>query len=225
MKKVIVSWSGGKDSALAYYRIYSNSLYEIVGLLTIVFKHDDGKYYIGMHMIDIELIKLQAELMGVELFIIEYSSQDSYNHKMHEFLTYCKSQSILNIAFGDIHLQDLRKSRENNLATMGMNVVFPIWGDKAQDVLIEFAKNGFRAIIVNVDTNYINKSVLGSQLTLDLVSLLDIDLCGENGEYHSLVYDAPMFKQPLAFQLTETIQIDAQGRYFSIISQANSEIA
>lgn len=222
MKKVIVSWSGGKDSALTYHRLNSNSQYEIVGLLTIVFKHDNGNYYVGMHMIDVELIKQQAALIGVELFIIEYSDQDSYNNKMNVFLTWCKSQSILNIAFGDIHLQDLRTAREDKLSAVGMNAIFPLWG--AQNILREFTNNGFKAVIVNVDNNYMDKSVLGSQLTSDLVSKFSIDLCGENGEYHSLVYDAPMFKQPLSFELTKTIQIDEQGRYSSIISQINAEI-
>ena len=223
MKKVIVSWSGGKDSALAYYRLQLDTQYEIAGLLTIVFKYDDGKYYIGMHMIDIELIKLQAKLIDVKLHIIEYSDKESYNIKMLEFLTYCKSKSIVNIAFGDIHLRDLRTAREDKLVAVGMNAIFPLWGNDAQDVLLEFTNNGFKAVIVNVDNNYIDKSVLGAQLTLGLVSQFNIDLCGENGEYHSLVYDAPMFKQPLQFQLTDIIQIDAQGRYFSIISQINAE--
>lgn len=222
MQKVIVSWSGGKDSALAYYRLYTNNQYEIVGLLTIVFKHHDGKYYIGMHMIDLDLIKLQAKLMNVKLHIIEYSDQVSYNIKMNDFIEWCKSQSLINIAFGDIHLQDLRKTRENKLAAVGMNALFPLWGNNATNLLFEFQNRGFKAIIVNVDNNYIDKSVLGTQLTLDLVLQFNIDLCGENGEYHSLVYEAPMFKQPLQFQLTDTIQIDAQGRYFSIISQINA---
>lgn len=223
MQKIIVSWSGGKDSALAYYRLQLNTQYEIAGLLTVVFKYDDGKYYIGMHMIDIELIKLQAKLMDVKLHIIEYSDQESYNIKMLEFLTYCKSKSIVNIAFGDIHLQDLRKAREDKLVAVSMKAIFPLWGDNARSILLEFANGGFKAVIVNVDTNYMDKAILGSHLTLDSVSEFNIDLCGENGEYHSLVYDAPMFKQPLQFQLTDTIQIDAQGRYFSIISQINAE--
>lgn len=221
MQKVIVSWSGGKDSALAYYRLQLNTQYEIAGLLTIVFKHDDGKYYIGMHMIDVELIKQQAELIGVKLHIIEYLDQESYTIKMSNFLEWCKSQSITNMAFGDIHLQDLRKTRENKLATAGMNAIFPLWGNNATNLLLEFASSGFKAVIVNVDTNYLDRSILGSQLCLELVSQLDIDLCGENGEYNSLVYEAPMFSKPLLFKLTDSIQIDERGRYFSIISQIN----
>jgi Predicted ATPases of PP-loop superfamily len=85
MKNVIVSWSGGKDSAMSVYSIMNDPTFNLVGLLSIVFKYDDNKHYIGMHMIDIALIKQQSELMGVELFIIEYIDEKSYEKEMKFF--------------------------------------------------------------------------------------------------------------------------------------------
>lgn len=219
MKNVIVSWSGGKDSAMSVYSIMNDPTFNLVGLLSIVFKYDDNKHYIGMHMIDIALIKQQSELMGVELFVIEYIDEISYQREMKKFLDYCLRKNVESIAFGDIHLQNLRKKREQKLKLIGMSAVFPLWNRPTTDIIKQFISAGFKATIINIDTKFMSKSILGTDLSDTILKIKDIDVCGENGEYHTLVYDGPIFKFPLQFELANVINLDNQNRFLSILSR------
>lgn len=219
MKNIIASWSGGKDSAMSVYSIMKDPTYQLVGLLSIVFKNDDSKHYIGMHMIDIALIKQQSDLMGIKLFVIEYIDDVSYQKEMKKFLNYCLSQNVEAIAFGDIHLQNLRESREQKLKQIGMSALFPLWNCPTTDIIKQFISIGFKAKIVNIDTKFMNKSLLGTDLNNTILNIKDIDVCGENGEYHTLVYDGPIFKSTLQFELADVIRLDNQNRFLSIISR------
>lgn len=219
MKKIILSWSGGKDSALALFNLQQNSDYDVVGLLAVVFRYDDNQNYIAMHMINLELIQQQADLMGLDLFVIEYVDSVSYKQKMQEFLHGCLDEDINCIGFGDIHLNDLRIYRESKLNELGIQAVFPLWNITANKILEQFFENEFKAVIINVDKKYIDESMLGTDLSNEIMKCDAIDICGENGEYHTLVYDAPMFKSPLKFELTRIISLDNTNRFLSIISK------
>ena len=217
--KVILSWSGGKDSALALYKLMNNPEYNVVGLLTITFKQEDNQYYVGMHMIHINLVKQQALQAGINLFIIDYADSISYENKMQDFLTWCVSQDIKNIAFGDIHLIALRIKREDNLKRLGMNAVFPLWGINGVNLIEDFFNFGFKATIVNVDTNFMSINKLGSDLNIEILEQVNnIDPCGEFGEYHTLVYDGPIFKFKINYTLQNVISLDSKNRFYSIVS-------
>ncbi|HRG61610.1 MAG TPA: hypothetical protein PLP75_01185 [Burkholderiales bacterium] len=219
--KVILSWSGGKDSALALYKLMNNPEYEIVGLLTITFNHKDNQDYVAMHMIHIDLIKQQALKLGIELFIIEYEDNVSYECKMRDFLTWCVSQNVKNIAFGDIHLIDLRKKREEKLKQLGINAVFPLWGISGTCIIHQFFSFGFKGIIVNVDTDFMNIEMLGTDLNIGILEQnVKMDPCGELGEYHTLVYDGPIFTSQINYTLQKIISLDQGNRFFSIASIA-----
>jgi uncharacterized protein (TIGR00290 family) len=219
LKKIILSWSGGKDSALALFNLQQNSDYDVVGLLAVVFRYDDNQNYIAMHMINLDLIQQQADLMGLDLFVIDYVDSVSYEKKMQEFLCDCQYKGINCIGFGDIHLNDLRMYRESKLNELGIQAVFPLWNVAVDKILEQFFENGFKAIIINVDTKYIDNSMLGTDLSNEITKCSPIDICGENGEYHTLVYDAPMFKSPLKFELTKIISLDNANRFLSIMSK------
>ncbi|MDD3266200.1 MAG: hypothetical protein PHC75_03350 [Burkholderiales bacterium] len=217
--KVILSWSGGKDSALALYKLMNNPEYEIVGLLTVTFQYKDGQNYVGMHMIHIDLVKQQALKAGFELFVINYETDITYENKMQNFLTWCISQNIKNIAFGDIHLTGLRAKRENNLKHLGIKAIFPLWGISGAKLIEDFFNSGFKAIIINVDTNFMNISLLTADLNLKIIKQqCNIDPCGEFGEYHTLVYDGPIFMSKINYTLHNIINLDQKNRFYSIIS-------
>lgn len=220
-EKVIVSWSGGKDSALTLYKLLNNPKYQVVGLLSVLFKHTDGKEYIGMYMIEKSIIKQQSEKIGIHLYTISYTDINSYQNKMHVFLEWCVSKKILHIAFGDIHLQHLRDKREQQLATVGMRAIFPLWNMQPEKIIKEFFELKFKAIIVNVDTQYLNKEILGTELNKKILDHKNIDICGENGEYHTLVYDGPIFNSAVNYKLTDTISIDSKNRFVAITSTTN----
>lgn len=220
VEKVILSWSGGKDSAFALYKLNHDPRYNVVGLLSIAFKHKNDKEYIAMHMIDIDIIKQQAIKIGLELFIIEYSDPASYEKSMHLFLDYCLLNGIKSIAFGDIHLMDLRQKRESKLKLFGMNALFPLWGANGKELLNQFFDAGFRAKIVNVDTQSISRELLGKDLNYQILSQYFIDVCGEFGEYHTLVYAGPIFSTDINYALNDILSIDTQNRYLAIISES-----
>lgn len=217
--KVILSWSGGKDSALALYKLMQNSEYEVVGLLTVAFRYEDSQDYVGMHMIHIDLVKQQAMKAGIKLFIIDYVDNTSYQNKMQDFLNWCISQNIKNVAFGDIHLIDLRRERENNLRRLGINAVFPLWGINGVDIIKQFLNFGFKAILVNINTELMSINMLGTNLSTGILEQNNIDPCGENGEYHTLVYDGPIFESKIDFTLQDIISLGKENKFLSIMSR------
>lgn len=218
-EKVIVSWSGGKYSAITLYKLLKKPKYQVVSLLSILFKHTDGKEYIGMHMIEKSIIAQQSEKIGIYLHTIYYTDSKSYHNKMRAFLEWCTSENILHIAFGDIHLQELRKKREQQLATVGMRAIFPLWNMQPEKIIKEFIELEFKAAIVNIDTQYLPKEILGTDLNEKILDHKIIDICGENGEYHTLVYDGPIFKTEINYKLTDTTSLDDENRYIAITSR------
>jgi uncharacterized protein (TIGR00290 family) len=217
--KIILSWSGGKDSALALHKLMHSSEYEVVGLLSVTFKYEDSQDYVGMHMIHLDLVKQQAMKAGIELFNIDYADNISYQTKMQDFLNWCISQDIKNVAFGDIHLIDLRRKREDNLKLIGINAVFPLWGISGVDIIEQFFNFGFKAIVVNIDTNFIDINTLGTDLNIEILEQDNIDPCGEFGEYNTLVYDGPIFESKINFILQDVISLDKENRFLSIVSR------
>jgi uncharacterized protein (TIGR00290 family) len=198
--KVILSWSGGKDSALSLFRLQKD--YHVVGLLSIT--NDSNK--IPMHNIHIDLINQQALSLGIPLHTICYTGKTSYEEKMLEFLNEQKEKGIQHIAFGDIFLKDVKEYRQSRLREVGMNGLFPLWQESTHEthkLLQEFIDSGFKSIICTFNPKAININILGKTMNMDLFDDLasDFDICGENGEYHSFTYDGPNFKFPIQFKL------------------------
>ena len=205
--KAIFNWSSGKDSALALYKTLQNSEIEIFSLLTSVNK----KYNrISMHGVRTELLEQQAKSIGLPLHIMEIPempSMEDYEEVMRETLTKFKEKGITHSIFGDIFLEDLRKYREDKLAEMQLEAIFPLWKIPTKDLIHEFLDLGFKTIVVCVNERNLDKSFVGRIIDAQFIADLqaDVDVCGENGEFHTFTFDGPIFKKPIDFEIGEIV--------------------
>lgn len=206
-KKSLMNWSGGKDSALSLYHILKNPEYEVAHLLTSI----NGAFKrVSMHGVREELLDLQALNMGIDLVKLrlpETVSMEEYQAKMAETMQPLIDSGIKYSIFGDIFLEDLRKHREERLTQVGLKGVFPIWKRPSLELLDEFWDLGFKTIVVAINGNQLDASFCGRILDRDFVKDLpaSVDVCGENGEFHTFVYQAPYFKNPIEFTIGETV--------------------
>ena len=164
-----------------------------------------------MHGVREELLDQQAQRLGIELLKLrlpETTSMEEYQLRMAQILQPLADAGITKSIFGDIFLEDLRLYRENQLATVGMQGIFPLWKRPSMELLEEFWGLGFKTIVVSVNGNVLDRSFCGRVLDRDFVSELpaNIDPCGENGEFHTFVFEAPYFSQPIDFQKGETVE-------------------
>jgi uncharacterized protein (TIGR00290 family) len=211
MEKILFGWSGGKDSAMALYEILKNKEYQIVSLLTTITEDYDR---ISMHGVRRILVEQQAKSLNIPLYkvlIPKDCSNEIYAAKMTEALTKFKQEGVETVAFGDIFLEDVRKYREDNLARLNMKGVFPIWGRDSAELAHSFISLGFKSVISCIDTKVLDKKFLGRQFDEDFLAELpsNIDPSGENGEFHSFVYDGPIFKQGIGYSLGEMVLRDS----------------
>ena len=207
MKKALFNWSSGKDSALALYKILQNSEFEINCLLTSV---NQQYQRISMHGVRVELLEQQAESIGIPLEIMqipEMPTMEVYEEVMQQTLEKLKKKGITHSVFGDIFLEDLRKYREDKLTTMGFEGVFPIWKIPTQDLIQEFIALGFKTIVVCVNERYLDKSFVGRVIDQQFIDDLpdNVDVCGENGEFHTFSFDGPIFNKPIDFEIGEIV--------------------
>ena len=211
MEKVILSWSGGKDSALSLYEIQKSGKYEIASLLTTINEDYDR---VSMHGVRRVLVEQQAHSLGLpitEVFVPRDCSNEEYETRMGKVLTRFKQDGITKAVFGDIFLEWVKEYREKNLARLGMKGVFPLWGRNTAELTRSFIALGFQAIITCVDTKLIAARFLGRILDSQFLAELpaNVDPCGENGEFHSFVFAGPIFKKRIAYTLGETVQRDS----------------
>ncbi len=209
-QKVLFSWSGGKDSTMALYEIQKSKEYEVAALLTTVTEDYDR---VSMHGLRRTLLEQQAESLGYHLekiFISKNASNKEYESKMEEVLLKHKIAGVSFVVFGDIFLEDLKKYREDNLAKIGMKGIFPIWKRDTNELAQTFIDLGFKAILICVDSDVLDKRFVGRVLDMRFLSELpsNIDPCGENGEFHSFVYDGPIFWEKVPHELGEIILRD-----------------
>lgn len=219
MKKVLFSWSGGKDSAMALYELQKSRSYQILTLLTVV-TEDYGR--ISMHGVREELLDAQARSVGLPLekiYITKHSNNSEYEMLMKKMLMRYKDHGAVAVVFGDIFLEDLKKYREERLAEVGMEAVFPIWKRNTTELANSFIDNGFKTIITCVDTNFLDTSFSGrlfdKQFLLDLPST--VDPCGENGEFHSFAYNGPIFNSNIMFERGDTVLREQRYCYTDIV--------
>ncbi|MBU0952301.1 MAG: diphthine--ammonia ligase [Elusimicrobia bacterium] len=210
MPKILFAWSGGKDSAIALWEIMKKPEYTLTALLTTMTENYDR---ISMHGVRNSLLEKQANSIGLPLtkvYISKKSSNEEYESKMKEKLVYYKSTGVTSVAFGDIFLEDLRKYRENNLSQIQIDAVFPIWKRNTLELANCFIENGFKAIVTCIDTNHLDKSFLS-----DLPA--KVDPCGENGEFHTFVYNGPIFKYPLTVKKGKVVLREKRFYFCDII--------
>jgi uncharacterized protein (TIGR00290 family) len=207
IKKALMNWSGGKDSGLALYHILKNGEYEVKHLLTSL---NDSFKRVSMHGVREELLDQQAENIGIDLVklrLAETVSMEEYQQKMAKTMQPLIDAGIKYSIFGDIFLEDLRQHREEKLTAVGMKGIFPIWKRASMELLDEFWDLGFKTIVVAVNGGQLDKSFCGRILDRDFIKDLppNVDACGENGEFHTFVFQAPYFKNTIEFDLGETV--------------------
>jgi len=201
-ERVLLSWSGGKDSALALYELERAGECEIAALLTTV---TDATGRIGMHAVRRELVARQAESLRLplrELMVPPFPANDVYEAAMRGVLEEFAASGIRRVAFGDLFLEDIRTYREGMLAGLGLQGLYPVWGRDTSMLVREFLEVGFRAVLVCVDVEVLDASFAGRELDRALLAELPagVDPCGENGEFHTFVFDGPGFRSPIAFE-------------------------
>ena len=207
MIKSIFNWSGGKDSSLALHYILQEKKYDVCALLTSVSQQYQR---VSMHGVREELLQSQITNIGLpyhRLSIPEMPTMEMYDDMMRSTCEHFKSQGIEYSIFGDIFLEDLKKYREDQLAKVQMQAVFPLWKKDTRQLLEEFIDLGFKAVIVCVNEKYLDQSFAGRKIDKSFVKDLpaDVDPCGENGEYHSFVYDGPIMQRPVDFEIGEVV--------------------
>ncbi len=208
MKKAFFNWSGGKDSSLALYHTLKNTSFDVKYLLTNLSTEYNR---ISMHGVRFELLKLQTQSIGIPLTtikIVKDASMEDYNQLVQVKMDFFTSKGINHCFFGDIFLEDLKKYREEQLSKVNINAHFPLWKRPTTNIIKEFIDLGFKAKVVSVNANLLDKSFAGRELDDSFIKDLpkNVDVCGENGEFHSFVYDGPIFKSPVPIKVGEIIK-------------------
>ena len=207
-EQALMSWSGGKDSALALYHALRDPRYHVAHLLTSVNAHYER---VSMHGVRLALLEAQASRLGLplaQLRLPEMPDMATYDAALGASLAALRAQGVGTAVYGDIFLEDLRAYREAQLARAGLRGEFPLWQRASGDILREFWALGFQAIVVCVNDRYLDASFCGRLLDEAFVRDLPpgVDVCGENGEYHSFVFDGPDFSAPIAFTVGERVR-------------------
>lgn len=212
--RAVVSWSGGKDSALALHEIVKAREIEVSALLTTL--SEDGR--VSAHGVPVALIEEQARALGLPLHKVllpAACSNQEYESRMRIALTTLRREVVETVISGDIFLEDVRTYRESLVRSAGMTICFPLWGRDTAGLADAFLANGFKAIVCTVDGNLLPADFVGRQYDEAFLSDLPrgVDPCGENGEFHTFVFDGPRFEHPVRFTSGETVL--AQGRFYS----------
>ncbi|MGM8216002.1 diphthine--ammonia ligase [Bacillaceae bacterium W0354] len=218
MKKVMVSFSSGKDSVLALHRLSQDPDVEIKYLFTTV---SDEYNRISSHGVHEDLLDLQAEMLGFNLkkvYIKASTTNDEYERVMKQVMQEAEEDGVTHVMFGDILLEDIKKYRENNLKDHPIKPLFPLWGESTKDLMDEFLQLGYKTIITTIDPKKVPREYLGKVIDYDLLNNLpeDVDICGENGEFHTFVFDGPLFKAPLPIEVGKEIKEDTFYTYQEI---------
>jgi len=201
----IFNWSGGKDSSLALYHCLRKPELDIRYLVTTI---NDAADRISMHGVRVELLKKQAESIGIPLYQIrlpEMPGMTEYDEAMRYHLTRFKEEGIEHAIFGDIFLEDLKDYRDARLAEAGMKGVYPLWKRDTHELIDEFLNLGFGTVIACTQAHL--GGFAGREIDRKLITELpaNVDVCGENGEFHTFAFKGPIFKQEIGYVIGEKI--------------------
>ena len=204
---LLLAWSGGKDSCMALNALRQQPDYRIRALLTTVV---EGVDRISMHGVRRSLVQRQAASLGLplcEVMIPPGASNADYESRMGEALADYNQQGIVTCAFGDLFLEDIRAYRDRQLSEYGMRGIYPLWGRDTAALMRDFITQRFKTVVVCVDPAQLSPSFIGRVIDADFLAELPdgVDPCGENGEFHTFVFDGPIFKSPVAFSFGETV--------------------
>jgi uncharacterized protein (TIGR00290 family) len=205
MTNCIFNWSGGKDSALALYHCLQNKDLNIKYLVTTI---NDAVDRISMHGVRVELLIKQAESIGIPLYQVrlpEMPGMTEYDAIMRQTMEQFRSEGITHAIFGDIFLRDLKDYRDARLAEVGMTGIYPLWKRHTSELIREFLDLGFGTVIACTQERL--ERIVGKEITEELILSLsdDVDVCGENGEFHTFAFKGPIFKQEIAYKTGEKV--------------------
>jgi uncharacterized protein (TIGR00290 family) len=213
MDRVALSWSGGKDSALALRALRDELQIEPVALITTI-TSDYGR--VSMHGVRRELLRAQARVVGVP--VVEVDIPARCPNEVYEARMACALQSppldaVKTIAFADLFLSDIRAYREERLSAAGRQALFPLWGRDTRMLARGFIEAGFQATLVCVNLAQLDATFLGRRFEESLLAELPptVDPCGENGEFHTFVHDGPIFRQPIWVETGQSTIRDGYG--------------
>ena len=207
---ILVSWSSGKDSAWSLHLLQQNPAYQVAGLLTTLNTEFNR---VAMHSTRREVLEAQAEAAGLPLHVVPLPwpcSNEEYEAAMRTACDAAIASGIKAIAFGDLFLEDIRRYREERLSGTGLTPLFPVWKLNTRDLLREMIDAGVKTRIVCIDPKKIPREFAGRDLDEDFLRDLPegIDPCGENGEFHTCVYEGPMFGHPIPMESGEVVERD-----------------
>jgi len=224
--RVLVAWSGGKDSALALHAIQQDHTTEVAALLTTV---TEGYDRISMHGVRRELLEMQARALGYPLEVVlipQSCTGEVYGARMRRVLETWTQKGVTGVVFGDLFLEDIRAYRERNLRQVGMKGVFPLWGCDTAELARRFIALGFRAIVTCVDGQALDGEYAGRELDERFLRDLPagVDPCGENGEFHTFVYDGPIFHERIDVVRGEIVLREGRFTFCDLVAaEAGSE--
>ncbi len=210
MKRILLSWSSGKDSAWSLHVLRQRGEYEVVGLLTTFNEVADR---VAMHAVRRELVERQAAAAGLPLWAVLLPwpcSNEEYESRMAETCEKAIAEGIEGVAFGDLFLEDVRAYRIKQMKNTGLEPLFPLWGLPTRALAKEMIAGGTRAKLTCVDTEKLDRSFVGREFDEALLADLpeEVDPCGERGEFHSFVYAGPIFDSALAISVGRTLVLD-----------------
>ena len=218
-RQVLMAWSSGKDSAFALSQLLADPGIDVTGLLTTVTEPYDR---VSMHGVRRELLRRQAASLGLELVEVAVAAggdNDEYEDRMGRALEPFRRRGVMDVAFGDIFLQDVRAYREAKLATAGMRAMFPLWGSDTGQLARRIIRDGFKAVLTCVDGNALAGEFAGRDFDEDLLADLPegTDPCAENGEFHTFVHDGPLFKSPVGIHRGEVVLRDGRFHFCDLL--------
>ena len=208
---VLVSWSGGKDSCMALREILGDPGLRVEALLTTITRDYDR---VSMHGVRRALVERQADSLGISLHQIPISNSATnveYEMRMAEAFAIYRERGTNRVAFGDLFLEEIRAYRERLLTAQGMHGLYPVWGRDTLALIREFIRQGFKTAVVCVDPKQLDPSFLGRVIDEEFLSRLPagVDPCGENGEFHTFVFDGPIFRYPIKIEFGEKVCRDS----------------
>lgn len=200
-EKVLLFWSGGKESALALYELQNNQAFEVAGLVT---TFDREKSRVPFHGIPDVMVVEQAKMLKLPLqriFLPSEATNEEYVQQVSSILSMFAKRGIKTVAFGDILLKDVRDFKEKMLADIGMKAIFPLWGRPTHEVTKKFLETGHKALVTAVMTSKLSEEFLACEFNEKFIERLpaEVDPAGENGEFHTFVIFGPSFKMRVGF--------------------------
>jgi len=202
----ISSWSGGKDSCFACYKAICEG-YNVSHLLNFISKEYQR---VSFHGTEAKLIQLQAKAIGIPLSQKE-TTWDGYEQEFKDAVKSLIPEGVTGMVFGDIYLQEHKDWVERVCRELGIEAIEPLWGQDPERILLEFIDSGFEATIISAKSDLFDDKWIGQKVNKEFLSYLkdnNIDLCGENGEYHTFVTDGPMFKKKIEIAKSQPIMRD-----------------